>query len=96
MKPRFCVSPIGVSDAVATAWQTFVMLYNEPRETDRDMLRAYVHKLVIKGERNQDQLTVRALIYLRKNENKINTQRRRLDVRFEPDPRLAAKINSDL
>jgi hypothetical protein len=49
MKPRFCVSPIGVSDAVATAWQTFVMLYNEPRETDRDMLRAYVHKLVIKS-----------------------------------------------
>jgi hypothetical protein len=70
MKPRFCVSPVGVSDAVATAWRTFAMLYDEPRETDRDALRAYVHKLVIKGERSQDQLTVKALIYLRKHERK--------------------------
>ena len=77
MKPRFCISPIGVSDAVANAWRTYAMLYDEPRETDRGMLRAYVHALVIKGERNQDQLTVKALIYLKKQEHKIADARPR-------------------
>jgi len=76
MPPRFCVSPVGASDAVASAWRTYTMLYgDEPREMDRGMLRAYVHRLVIKGERNQDQLTVKALIYLKKQEHKFGTQR---------------------
>jgi len=76
MPPRFCVSSVGASDAVASAWRTYAMLYgDEPREMDRGMLRAYVHRLVIKGERNQDQLTVRALIYLKKQEHKFGTQR---------------------
>jgi hypothetical protein len=71
MKPRFILSPVGVSDAVASAWQTYTMIYDEPREVDRDMLRAYVHALVIKGERNQAQLTVKALIHLKKQERKL-------------------------
>jgi len=29
---------------------------------------AYIRKLVINGERNQDQLTVKALLYLKKRE----------------------------
>jgi hypothetical protein len=34
-------------------------------------LQAYVNKLVIKGERNQDQLTVKAFQYLKKRQEKI-------------------------
>lgn len=81
MPPRFCVSPIGASDAVASAWRTYKMLYDdEPRETDRSMLRAYVHKLVIKDERNQDQLTVKALIYLKKQEHNLENAKPQLSV----------------
>ena len=75
MKPRFCVTPVGVSDAVTSAWNTYSMIYDAPRETDKVALKAYVNKLVIRGERNQQQLTVKALIYLKKHEHKIEDGR---------------------
>jgi hypothetical protein len=71
MKPRFCTSSVGVSDAVESAWRTYAMLYDKPAERDKLVLEAYIHKLVINGERNQDQLTVKALLYLKKREGKV-------------------------
>lgn len=47
------------------------MLYDKPRQTDKLALKGYVHRMVIKGERNQDQLMVKALLYLPKREQKI-------------------------
>jgi hypothetical protein len=73
MKPRFCTSPIGVSDATNRAWRTYSKLYDRPGGTTRLALEAYIHKLVIHGERNQDRLTVKALIYLQKRERKTVT-----------------------
>jgi hypothetical protein len=70
MKPRFCTSPIGASDAVESAWRTYSMLYDRPDEPAKPELEAYVRGLIIKGERNQDQLTVKALLYLKKREGK--------------------------
>jgi len=32
MKPRFFTSPIGVSDAVESAWRTYSMLHDRPDE----------------------------------------------------------------
>jgi hypothetical protein len=75
MKPRFCTSPVGVSDAVDSAWRTYAMLYDKPAERDKLALEAYIHKLVINGERNQDQLTVKALLYLKKRERKLTANR---------------------
>jgi|HubBroStandDraft_6_1064221.scaffolds.fasta_scaffold899051_2 hypothetical protein len=75
MKPRFCTSPVGVSDAVESAWRTYAMLYDEPAERDKHMVEAYIRKLVINGERNQDQLTVKALLYLKKREGKLIADR---------------------
>jgi hypothetical protein len=72
MKPRFCVSPVGASDAVNRAWRTYATFHDSPDETTRLALEAYIHRLVIKGERNQDQLTVKALIYLKRRERKTN------------------------
>lgn len=72
MKPRFCISPVGVSDAVNSAWRTYSTLYDAPDEAARIALEAYVHKLIIQGERNQGQLTVKALLYLRKREGKAS------------------------
>lgn len=72
MKPRFCVSPVGVSDAVNSAWRTYSALYDPPREAAKLALEAYIHRLIIKGERNQDQLTVKALIYLKKRGDRTN------------------------
>lgn len=72
MKPRFCVSSVAVSVAVDSAWSTYSMLYDTPGKTDKIALEAYIHRLVIKGERNQDQLTVKALIYLKKREEKTS------------------------
>jgi hypothetical protein len=72
MKPRFCLSPVGVSDAVNSAWRTYATLYDPPGEATKLALEAYIHRLVIKGERNQDQLTVKALIYLKKREEKTS------------------------
>jgi hypothetical protein len=71
MRARFCRLPIGVSAAVDTAWRTYSSLYDTPSETKKMALQAYVNKLVIKGERNQDQLTVKAFQYLRKRQEKI-------------------------
>jgi hypothetical protein len=73
MKPRFCVSPLGVSDAVNSAWRTYSRLYDTPDQTVRPALEACIHRLVIHGERNQDQLTVKALIYLQKRESKTGS-----------------------
>jgi hypothetical protein len=70
MKPRISLSPVGASGAVTRAWRTYTLLYDEPRQTDRGILRAYVYKLVIRGERNPDRLTVKALIYLKRQEQR--------------------------
>ncbi len=75
MKPRFCTSPVGVSDAVESAWRTYSMLYERPDESTKLALEAYVGGLVIKGERNQDQLTVKALLYLKKRAAKVSLDR---------------------
>jgi hypothetical protein len=72
MKPRFCTSPVGVSDAVNSAWRTYSTLYEVPDEAARLALEAYIHRLVIHGERNQSQLTVKALIYLQKREGRTS------------------------
>ena len=77
MKPRFCTSPVGVSDAVASAWRTYSMLYERPDEPARFALEAYVRGLIIKGERNQAQLTVKALLYLKKHAGKVSINRSR-------------------
>lgn len=75
MKPRFCTTRVGVSDAVETAWRTYSIIYDEPGEPARLALEGYIHKLVIRGERNQDQLAVKALIYLKKREGKASADR---------------------
>jgi hypothetical protein len=75
MKPRFCTSPVGVTDAVETAWRTYSMLYDRPGAPTKLALEAYVRTLIIKGERNQDQLTVKALLYLKKREGKVSLDR---------------------
>jgi hypothetical protein len=72
MKPRFCTSPIGVSDAVSSACRTYSTLYDAPNEAMRSALEAYIHRLVIQGERNQHQLMVKALIYLQKHDGNIS------------------------
>jgi hypothetical protein len=75
MKPRFCTTPVEVPDAVERAWRTYSMLYERPGEPARRALESYIHRLVIKGERSQDQLTVKALIYLKKREGKLSFDR---------------------
>ncbi len=75
MKPRFCTSPVGVSDVVESAWRTYAMPCDRPAEREKLVLEAYIHKLVINGERNQDQLTVKALLYLKKREGKAIADR---------------------
>jgi hypothetical protein len=70
MKPRFCTSPLGASDAVERAWRTYSMLYDKPDQPAKLELEAYVRGLIIKGERNQNQLTVKALLYLKKRTGK--------------------------
>jgi hypothetical protein len=72
MKPRFCLSRVGVSGAVNSAWRTYSTLYETPGPAARLALEAYIHKLVIQGERNQDRLTLKALIYLQKREGKTS------------------------
>jgi hypothetical protein len=57
MKPRFCTSPLGVSDAIEAAWRTYSMIYDKPDEQVRLALETYINRLVANGERNQDQLT---------------------------------------
>jgi hypothetical protein len=70
MKPRFSFLFVGVSAALDTAWRTYSLVYSAPDETNKLALQAYIHKLVIRGERNQDQLTVKAILYLKKREQK--------------------------
>jgi hypothetical protein len=67
MKPRFFTNPVGVSDAIETACRTYSMIYDKPGEAARLAVESYVHRLVAKGERNQDQLTLKAIIYLKKH-----------------------------
>jgi len=64
------MSPIGVSDPVESAWRTYSMLYDTPDEPAKLELEAYARGLIIKGEGNQDQLTVKALLHLKKREGK--------------------------
>jgi|KBSSwiStaDraftv2_1062776.scaffolds.fasta_scaffold246485_3 hypothetical protein len=68
MKPRFCTSPLGVSDAIEAAWRTYSMIYDKPDEQVRLALETYINRLVANGERNQDQLTLKAIIFLKKHE----------------------------
>jgi hypothetical protein len=65
MRARFCRLPVD------TAWRTYSSLYDTPSETKKMALQAYVNKLVIKGERNPDQLTVKAFQYLKKRQEKM-------------------------
>jgi hypothetical protein len=51
------------------------MIYDKPGEPARQALEGYIQRLVIKGERNQDQLAVKALIYLKKREGKASLDR---------------------
>lgn len=67
MKPRFCINPAGVFDDIETACRTYSMSYDKPGEAARLAVESYVHRLVAKGERNQDQLTLKAIIYLKKH-----------------------------
>ena len=67
MKPRFCTSAVGVRSAVSQALGTYTMLYDKPSDQDRHAVEKYVQKLVIRGERDQDQLVVKAVIFLKKH-----------------------------
>jgi len=46
MKPRFCTSPLGVSDAIEAAWRTYSMIYDKPDEQVRLALETYINRLV--------------------------------------------------
>jgi hypothetical protein len=80
MKPRFCTSPLGVSDAIESAWRTYSMIYHKPDDQVRLALESYVHRLVANGERNQDQLTLKAIIYLKKHEGRAGEDRECPDI----------------
>ena len=75
MKPRFFTSPIGVSDAVESAWRTYSMLYDRPDEPAKPELEAYVRGLIIKGNATRNQLTVKALLYFKKRGGKVSLDR---------------------
>jgi hypothetical protein len=75
MKPRFCTSPLGVSDAIESAWRTYSMIYDKPDEQVRLALESYINRLVANGERNQDQLTLKAIIFLKKHEGRVGESR---------------------
>jgi len=51
MKPRFCTSPLGVSDDIEAAWGTYSMIYDKPDEQARLALETYINRLVANGER---------------------------------------------
>ena len=72
MKPRFFTSPLGVSDAIETACRTYSMIYDTPNEQAKLAVESYIHRLVAKGERNPDQLTLKAIIYLKKHEDRVS------------------------
>jgi hypothetical protein len=67
MKPRFCTSALGVKSAVNQAVGTYTMLYDKPSDRRRYAVEQYVQKLVIRGERDQSQLVVKAVIFLKKH-----------------------------
>jgi hypothetical protein len=62
MKPRFFASPLSVTDAIESACHTYSMIYDKPDEWVRLGLESYIHRPVANGERNQDQLTLKAII----------------------------------
>ena len=75
MKPLFCTSPIGVSDAVENAWRTCSLLYDRPDEPAKLECEAYVRGLIIKGNATRNQLTVKALLYFKKRGGKVSLDR---------------------
>jgi hypothetical protein len=79
MKPRFFTSPLGVTDAIESACQTYSMIHNKPDERVRLALESYIHRLVASGERNQDQLTLKAIIFLKKHESRAGEGRQNRD-----------------
>jgi hypothetical protein len=79
MKPRFCTSPLAVSDAIEAAWRTYSMIYDKPDERARLALETYINRLVANGERNQDQLTLKAIIFLKKHESRAGESRESRD-----------------
>ena len=81
MKPRFFTDPVGVSDAIETACRTYSMIYDKPGEEARLEVESYVHRLVASGERNQDQLTLKAIIYLKKREGRASLEKSSLEER---------------
>ena len=76
MKPRFFTNPVEVTDAIETACRTYSMIYDKPGEEARLAVESYVHRLVASGERNQDQLTLKAIIYLKKREGRASLEER--------------------
>ena len=81
MKPRFFTNPVEVTDAIETACRTYSMIYDKPGEQARLAVESYVHRLVAKGERNQDQLTLKAIIYLKKREGRASLEKSSLEER---------------
>ena len=79
MKPRFFSSPLGVTDAIESACHTYSMIYDKPDEQVRLALESYIHRLVANGERNQDQLTLKAIIFLKEHERRAGEGRQNPD-----------------
>ena len=75
MKPRFCTSALGVKSAVSQALGTYSMLYDKPSDRHRYAVEQYVQKLVIRGERDQNQLVVKAVIFLKKHGGSFDLSR---------------------
>ena len=55
------------------------MIYDKPGEQARLAVESYVHRLVAKGGRNQDQLTLKAIIYLKKHEGGASLEKSSLE-----------------
>jgi hypothetical protein len=79
MKPRFFSSPLGVTDAIESACHTYSMIYDKPDEQVRLALESYIHRLVANGERNQDQLTLKSIVFLKKHEGRAGEGRQNRD-----------------
>jgi hypothetical protein len=55
------------------------MIYDKPDERVRLALETYIHRLVADGERNQDQLTLKAIVFLKKHEGRAGEGRQNRD-----------------
>ena len=57
------------------------MIFDKPGEEARVAVESYVHRLVASGERNQDRLTLKAIIYLKKREGRASLEKSSLEER---------------